>query len=308
MLSILDVAVAYPARQEQLKDLSDDLDLTRDQMRMYDRFFGFEAFQCDPAEPLDTLIAKAASEVLDRNPQQNAHLCCVTHCHTLLNTNVFNGHTSSVLEPYAARGVEVFSATMNHCATGVTMLGVFDRLLGDNETGLILIGEKAFHPALRVIENTTVMGEAAAAILVGRCPGRYEVVDTHTLHAPQFWKNTGLRGENYLAGFDTAYMGFACAGLEGALDRFGRRHGDIRYVMPHNVNVPSWCQIASETGIGRDKVQLSTIGQYGHCFGADPFINLTDTAARGDLDPADQVLLFSIGLGATASCALLRVT
>jgi len=308
MLNVMDVALAYPERREQLATLADELSLSSNQMRMYDRFFGFDQFQCDHNQPLATLMAQAADTVLARNPELNERLSHVVHCHTLMNTCVLTGRTSPILKPFADRGIEVFSATMNHCATGVSMLGILDHALGDADIGLILIGEKAFHPAIRVIENTTVMGEAAAAILVSRQPGRYEVVDTYTHHDTRFWLNSGLRGENYLAGFDDAYLDFAVSGLQNAMQRFDLGFDSIRYVLPHNVNVPSWYQIAEKTGFDRDKIVLSTICQYGHCFGADPFINLNHAAESGDLQPSDQVLLFSIGLGATASCALLRVT
>lgn len=308
MLNILDIALAYPERREKLSSLAGELSLSRDQMRMYDRFFGFDNFHCDPDEPLESLIAQASSEVLSRNPGHDRRLSVVAHCHTLLGTSVFSGRTSGILAPFEERGIEVFSATMNHCATGVTMLGVFDRLLGQRDTGLILIGEKAFHPNIRLIENTTIMGEAAAAILVGRDLGAFEIVDTYTLHAPRFWKNSGLRGENYLEGFDTEYLSLAQAGLNNAMAHFGCSYSDIRYVLPHNVNVPSWHQVAKAVGLPNEKLQLSTISRFGHCFGADPFINLQCAAGSGDLEPSDQVLLFSIGLGATASCALLRAT
>jgi len=308
MLSILDLSVVFPARQEKLADLADDLSLSRNQIRMYDRFFGFETFHCDHAEPLDTLLARATETLMQRNHHRRAALSHAVHCHTLLTTHVFGGRTSDILAGFAAGGTEVFSATMNHCATGLSMLGMLDHLLGPDELGLILIGEKAFHPAIRVIENTTIMGEAAAAVLVGRTPGPFEVIDTFTRHAPQFWKNTGLRGENYLAGFDSEYVRLASSTLRDALQHFGRSGADLRWVMPHNVNAPSWYQVAEEAGLAKDKLRLSTIGCYGHCFGVDPFLNLWRGAQDEVLQPGDEVLLFSIGLGATASCALLRVT
>jgi len=308
MLNLLDLSVVFPARQEKLADLADDLSLSRNQIRMYDRFFGFETFHCDHAEPLHHLLDQAVGALMDRNQNRQSALSHAVHCHTLLSTQIFDTPASSHLAAFAAAGVEVFDATMNHCATGLSMLGMLDHLLGPDDTGLILIGEKAFHPAIRVIENTTIMGEAAAALLVGRTPGPFEVVDTFTRHAPQFWKNTGLRGENYLDGFDSAYVQLASKTLQDALRHFGRTAQDLRWVMPHNVNAPSWYQVAEDAGIDTQKLRLSTIGCYGHCFGVDPFLNLWRGAQDDVLQPDDEVLLFSIGLGATASCALLRVT
>ncbi|WP_391349668.1 3-oxoacyl-[acyl-carrier-protein] synthase III C-terminal domain-containing protein [Azospirillum sp. A23] len=307
MLNVLDLALAFPERCERLASLSDELSLSRNQMRMFDRFFGLDRFHCDHDLPLATLVGQACGAVLARNPEHDARLSHVAYCHTLLSTCVFDAEHPPILAPFAARGLDVFSATMNHCATGVSMLGVLDRVLGDDEVGLILIGDKAFHPAIRLIENTTVMGEAAAAVLVGHRPGRFQMLGTHTSHESRFWLNSGRRGERYLDGFDEVYLEFACDVLCGAMNRFGLGFDQIRYVLPHNVNVPSWYQIARRAGFDPGKLQLSTIGQYGHCFGADPFINLVHADDRGELDPSDLVLLFSIGLGATASCALMRV-
>jgi 3-oxoacyl-[acyl-carrier-protein] synthase-3 len=319
MLNVIDLSVVFPARAEKLVDLAEDLSLSRNQIRMFDRFFGFETFHCDHAEPLDRLLARASEEVMARNHHHRPALSHAVHCHTLLSTHVFGQAPSldqtpasatgpACLQAFAAAGVEVFGATMNHCATGLSMLGLLDHLLDPGALGLILIGEKAFHPAIRVIENTTIMGEAAAAVLVGHVPGPFEVVETFVRHAPQFWKNTGLRGENYLDGFDSAYLQLASSTLSDALAQFGRRPEDLRWIMPHNVNAPSWYQVAEDAGFQKAQLRLSTIGCYGHCFGVDPFLNLWRGAQDGVLVPGDEVLLFSIGLGATASCALLRVT
>lgn len=308
MLNILDIAIAFPARQEQLYDLADELSLSRNQLRMFDRFFGFDRFHADHTEPLLSLLTRACDAVLERNPEAAGRLSHVAHCHTLLSTGLFGEADCDPLSRFRAAGCETFSATMNHCATGVTMLGTFARMLDSGQTGLIVVGEKAFHPALRHIENTTLMGEAAVAILVGHHPGPWQLLGTHVSHATSFWKNTGLCGERYLQGFDTAYLPLARDSIQRALQVFERRPGQIRAVMPHNVNVPSWCQVAAETGIARERLHLSTIGDYGHCFGADPFINLIHATETGELQASDEVLLFSIGLGATAATALLRVS
>lgn len=47
MLNLIDLSVVFPARQEKLVDLAEDLSLSRNQIRMFDRFFGFETFHGD---------------------------------------------------------------------------------------------------------------------------------------------------------------------------------------------------------------------------------------------------------------------
>jgi 3-oxoacyl-[acyl-carrier-protein] synthase-3 len=308
MLSIIDIGLAFPQRTERLPDLAGQLSLSRNQLRMFDRFFGFDRFHCDDDEPQHVMLSAAAVPVLSRNMAEATRLSHVGHCHTLPSTSVFSADTSAILEPFHDNGLEVFSATMNHCATGITLLQTMSHLLDQDQTGLILIGEKAFHPDIRVIETTTIMGEAAAAVLVGHGPGRFRLLGTLTRHATAFWQNNGHRDENYLEGFEEAYLPFACQTMQAALAEFGIEPAALRFVLPHNVNVTSWLQIAQQTGFGRDQLWLTGIGKVGHCFGADPFINLAAAADQGRLTQGDLVLLFSIGLGATASCALLEVT
>ncbi|ATG35437.1 3-oxoacyl-[acyl-carrier-protein] synthase III [Phaeobacter piscinae] len=307
MLHIVDFELDYPERTEALEEVAEQLSLSRNQRRMFSRFFGFEAFHYDEAAPLEQMTSGAVDRLLARNESGAAALSHVAHCHTLPAVTCFEGETSPILAPFAERGLEVFSATMNHCATGLSMLWAMEQLLGKADTGLVLIAEKAFHPDVRLIENTTIMGECAAAVLVRREPSRLRIVDSYTLHEPRFWQNTGHLDEPYLEGFEDMYLDFACRTLTKALQQFNLDMGDVRFILPHNVNMASWIMMAQILGFDRHKVCLSTIGRFGHCFGADPFINLMQLIEEDCLKSGDRLLLFSIGLGATATCTLVQV-
>ncbi|KZK81522.1 3-oxoacyl-[acyl-carrier-protein] synthase 3 [Pseudovibrio sp. W64] len=307
MLDVLDFEIALPDRVETMVDISSDLSLSQNQIRMFTRFFGFDQFHCDHDGTLQQLAGDACAKLLNRNQTLDDHLSHVIHCHTLPSNWIVSSTTSPTLAPFYERGIEVFSASMNHCATGISMLDTLDQLLGEDDVGLILIADKAFHPDIRVIENITIMGEAAAAILVARRPGRYRVKGSYTHHETRFWQNSGHKNEGFLEGFGNGYMDFACSALDGALAHFGVDWDDISYVLPHNVNLTSWYQIGDRLGIQREKLCLSTVSQYGHCFGADPFINLQHTIAMNALKRHDLVLLISVGLGATASTALIQM-
>jgi len=307
MLTLFDIGLHFPERVEKIGAVAEELALSQDQTRMFARFFGFESFRCDPEQALAPLLHEAARLVLERNEELGERLTHVVYCHTLPSTAVFSGDTHSVLEPFFAQGLEAFSVTMNHCATGLTALSILEEILTDDGVALVLIGEKAFHRVVRVIENATIMGEAGCALLVGRGVGPYRILGSATSHDGRFACITGRPGDDSLSAFADSYVDFACESIQRALTRFGVGLADIRCVMPHNVNIPSWSQIARQIGLDPHRILLSTIGRYGHCFGADPFINLQHARQRGIVGPSDMALLFSIGLGATASSALIEV-
>lgn len=307
MLTLFDVELKFPDTVERMDEAAAQLRLSHDQKRMFQRFFGFDSFRCEPTNALAPFLHDAARLILERNEAHAGRLTHVVHCHTLPTTSLVRSDMQSVLQPFSSRGLEVFSLTMNHCASGLTALDILGQLLGDGDVALVLIGERAFHRVVRVIENVTIMGEAACALLVGHGAGPYEVVDCSVYHDGRFALITGRPGDTSGGEFSNGYLDFACEAIHRALSRFGIGLGELSCVMPHNVNIPSWLQIAQHIGLDANRISLSTIADYGHCFGADPFINLMQARRDGRVGPSDLVLLFSIGLGATASSALVKV-
>lgn len=307
MLTLLDLQLCFPARVERLDDIAGNLRLSHDQHQMFGRFFGFDRFHCDPKQSLHSLLGEAAGDILARNADADARLSHVIHCHTLPTTSIVDGSQGETLAAFSMREIDVFSLAMGHCATGLSIFNLLEGLLAEDDIALVLIGEKAFHPIVRVIENATIMGEAACAILVGRGTGPYQVIASATHHDGRFAIIKGEPHEPAQEGFEPAYVDFACDSILRALDGFGIGLADLRRILPHNVNIPSWAKITKRLGIGLDQVELSTLSRYGHCFGADPFINLQHARKREAIGPSDLVLLFSIGLGATASSALISI-
>jgi 3-oxoacyl-[acyl-carrier-protein] synthase-3 len=95
--------------------------------------------------------------------------------------------------------------------------------------------------------------------------------------------------------------------LREALDRAGFSANEVTLVLPHNVNRLSWRQVADSMGIPLERIFLDNVAKLGHCFGADPFINLSDARSAGKVRPGDIVLLATAGLGATFAAMVVRV-
>lgn len=307
MLTLFDVQLNFPGTIEGMDEAATQMCLSLQQKQMFQRFFGFDSFRCEPTNALTSFLGDAARMIIQRNEPLAARLTHVLHCHTLPTTSLLQSEVQSVLQPYSSRGLEVLSLTMNHCASGLTALDLLGQLLNEGDVALVLIGERAFHRVVRVIENATIMGEAACALLVGHGAGPFDVVGTSILHDGRSALITGRPEDVTGSNFSEHYLEFACEAIRRAVTHFGIGLSDLRYVMPHNVNIPSWLQIAQRIGIDAERICISTISDYGHCFGADPFINLIRSRTEGWIRNSDLVLLFSIGLGATASSALIKV-
>jgi 3-oxoacyl-[acyl-carrier-protein] synthase-3 len=107
--------------------------------------------------------------------------------------------------------------------------------------------------------------------------------------------------------YDRLYADTIGAVMREALDRAGIGPGELAAVLPNNVNRFSWGAVARVTGVPIERFYLDNIAELGHCFGADPFINLAHARAQGRVRPSDAVLMVTSGLGASFGALVARV-
>lgn len=306
MLSILEIGVALPSGRERVEDAGRAIGLSPSQVKLFRRLFGFDELPFDPGQPLGGMMGAALDDLDRRRPGAVASAGLVLHCHTV-PAAVPCGHPVAGVAPgRLAPDAESASLTMSHCATGLSALALADALLVPGERALVLVGEKAFHPRIRLIKDTTIMGEAAVAVLLGREPGRLVVLGTHTRHDGVASVSRGHPGEE--PGLGRSYTEAVATHVVEALGRFGIALDAVALVLPHNVNMASWLAVARGLGLPPGRLYLGNVGRLGHCFGADPFLNACDALAEGRIVQGDLVLMVSVGMGMSLSCTLARVS
>jgi 3-oxoacyl-[acyl-carrier-protein] synthase-3 len=196
---------------------------------------------------------------------------------------------------------------LHKCVSSITALHVVDRLLQAYPPGsraILLIGESADSQDLRILD-AGVVGDIGCAVLLTRNGDRDRVVAStvrvHGEHARGIYDDPAspvrqeydLRSREHMIGVITE-----------TLERAGLILGDVRYVLPHNVNVKRWLRAIDALGVDRERVYLHNVARYGHCFGADVFVNFD--AVRRTLQPDDYCLLVSAGVGDTYGASVIR--
>ena len=309
MLSILDVSVAFPNREQRVEEAAVELRLNSTELKMFKRYYGFDLFRVDGGQTLVELLDAAMGPLIERHPRLRTELRIVAHCHTISDVTMFGpGALEWLRGRHVGPSTEIVSLTMNHCAIGVSMFQFLDAFLAAGGLGVLLIGEKAFHRTVRLIENTSMMGEAAAAILVGHSDGILRYLGGHTTHQGEYSVISGDPSGGSVVGFGASYYDLMVSHIRDALSNSNIGIDEIRYIFPHNVNTASWRRIASSLEISPERIYLQNIARYGHCFGADPFVSVMDAFEQGSLAVGDTVLLISAGLGGTVATAVMRVT
>jgi 3-oxoacyl-[acyl-carrier-protein] synthase-3 len=94
-------------------------------------------------------------------------------------------------------------------------------------------------------------------------------------------------------------------------DRLLTPHGlklvDVKGLMHLNIFVPLVAMKERQAGFSAEQIFLDNIPKYGHCFSADPLINLVDRDALGHVSPEGLYMLAASVPGSRAGVLLQRL-
>lgn len=303
MTAIIDVARSIPPTRVPIDVVAEELGVDERQLGVFKRFFDLSHICTAPgASHADLLVAAARG--LERLPGSEHRIRYVIGARTVATVATLGENPMhEVADRLGLADAVVFTVTQHACASALLAVDLAGKLLAvdpdPDALALVLTGERAFSPESKMIEGTTVMGEGTAACLVSardlgdrllgyatRTLGEY-----HRVPLP----------EELATDYGAVYVPMLVEVMREALERAGTAVDELALILPHNVNRVSWRRACRELGFPIDRVLLDNVPEYGHCFGADSFINYVDARARALLAPGDRYLMPSVGLGSTFS-------
>lgn len=297
-----------PEQSVAIEDVAETLCLNRHQARLFRRIHGLDRFRRDPGSSLFDLVRVPAESVLARVPDLSV-IRYVIFAHTIQEVTPAGIDAAAVIaESLGLTHADAFALTQQNCASGLAAVDVAGELLradGDPRARVLVVtGEKTFAPMAHLIANTTIMGEASTASLIGLAgPGlrvRSYAVATDGRYADGLRLTAKAHQE-----FCNTYTERLAEVIEEALAQAGLTLGQIALVLPHNVNRSSWLSIMRHFDLAAERIYLDNVPRYGHCFCSDPFLNLVTLRDEGRLAPASHYLLTAVGLGATYAAMIL---
>ncbi|WP_433273325.1 3-oxoacyl-[acyl-carrier-protein] synthase III C-terminal domain-containing protein [Actinosynnema sp. CS-041913] len=289
-------------------DLQEPLGLDDQQVRRFTRLYGLDRICQSPLSEAELLVAAAGK--LDGLRGQEDRVRYVIRAKGMRTTAPYPvSPVHEVRETLGLRHAKTLSVADHGCATGLLAMDVAGTLLaadGDPDAlALILAGDKTFTPFTQWVQDTSIMGEGMAAILVapdgdrdtvrgyasrihGRTDGVIDLTPEIAKHARRIYQD-------------------ALAEVVGAAtEEAGIGVADVDLVLPHNVNRVSWTVAAKNLGLPNDRFFLDNLSATGHCFCADPFINYQTVTELGLLKPGDKYLMTAAGLGQTFAAMVLE--
>lgn len=288
-----------------LASLQEQVGLSDVQLRRYERFYGLADVCRDEGGTETDLLLRAAAKLTELRGQEQ-RVKYVLQARTMPSPLPYPLTSVGPLREELGLGHAAGFVVSHHaCASGLLAVDMAGMLLaadGDPDAlALVLAGEKACTYRTQSIPDVTVMGEGAVAMLVsGEDAGPNRMLGYAARTHARFHSDFILGGDA-AKDFQAQYLPGLCEVIVTALEEAGCGLDELALVLPHNVNRLSWMGVCKQLGIPMEKVFLDLVGAAGHCFCADPFLNLQHAQELGRLRPGDRYLMTSVGLGATFS-------
>jgi len=308
VLYIEQLGSGVPDAKVSVVELRETLGLSESQVRLYTRFLGLDTIAVAREQELSDLLVAAGGQALAGiDPSSVRH---VIHAYTLQYTPPPGRRLlDKVLRELGLGHASAFGVTHQNCVAGLYALEVSRTLLqGAPEDAkiLVLTGDRIPEREVHTIPDTTIMGEAVSACVVGKDTRGHRVIGSSTHVFGKFYQCLALSDE-----LNLEYKKFYPEGLTGVMRRVmsdtGYEGNDIAAVLPHNVNRMSWKKVLTDLGIPSDRIYLDNVPKLGHCFTADPFINLRSARESGRVRRGDIVLMVGAGLGATFTATIVEI-
>lgn len=198
------------------------------------------------------------------------------------------------------RNTAFAGVAMNRCANVVVALHLACCLIasGQHRRVLVVTTDRVEDEATRM-ESFALFSDGAASCLVTADPGGqlcYHIVSTATAQDP-----TALGSPNEISSDLSRQVN------DSLLTPLGMKTGDVSGLMHANIFMPILVMKELQAGFTPAQLWTDNIARIGHCFAADPLINLVDQATAGRLRDGRYYLLASSVPGTRAGVLLRRV-
>lgn len=251
----------------------------------------------DPA----VLAVQAGRQTLRAAAVEPGEVDALVLCSSTFPTDV-DAHgelTGAVLSGLGLSAVPVTGVTLNRCANLLTGLQVAATMVaaGRHRTVLVITADRVVDESDRVTDFALFSDGAASCLVTRHAEGAAEsyewVADTQAGDLAAFGRSNEISADLAKAANQRL---FAEAGI-GVEEIDGLLH--------NNIYLPVVTMKEVQAGFAQTQLETSNIARIGHCFAADPLINLVDRQSAGAVREGGLYLLASSVSGLRV-CVLLR--
>ncbi|ETT86892.1 3-oxoacyl-[acyl-carrier-protein] synthase III C-terminal domain-containing protein [Viridibacillus sp. FSL R5-0477] len=234
----------------------------------------------------------------------------VLYAHSLLAQVPHDyGLLNKVLMPFDLLSTKKFGIAQEACASSFYAMELADLYFAKKKnvnTILLILGDQSnMTTRLRYIENSTVIGDSAVAVLLQKKNETNKVLSIGVYRDTRF--NQGFyENPQKTALFNEEYVSIIIKAIHETLTKANVVLDEIQYILPYNVNKMTWRKFSKLTHFPLENIILDLLPEIGHTYTTDCFINLDYLQSQNRLKKGDKILMVSVGLGCFVGSAVIE--
>ena len=307
VLRLRAIASHVPARRLNVEQDYERVGISSAAAKVFSRIYGMPSCAVSDETPL-ALLLHPCRAVLQALPEPPGKVAVLIHAHTGAVSGAWaDSPLIHLARELGLRRAKVMGTCSNKCVAVFTALALAEDWLAacPSELALVVVGELADTPELRVARNVAIVGDASAAALVavsGKGPAMLaHVVETYPGYSQGIW--LPIQSPRY-RDLEATFQARLAKVMADALERAGMTFKQVDHVIPHNVNPLMWHRLARFIGVRPERIWLENVSTVGHCLGADMFINLESLCRSHALTDGSTCLMVSAGEGGVCGAAV----
>lgn len=308
MLYMNDAEYFIPETYLSVEQAGKLLDLDEAHIKVYKKFYGIEKIPIATNIKMVDFIKKPVQKLIKKNNIPKNNIKYLIHCHTAKVIAPFGDSLiRQVKQELELDEAIAFGASINNCASAIATIDLMTHVLNNKESckAIMVCGDYAFTHVLQLIPNTSILGEGSSAVLLSKQGEKNKLLATSISVAGEYAQGIWLAPEKSKL-FEIQYANLFSTVILDAIKKVGLHKDQIKIIIPHNVNIPSWKRVASVLKVPLEKIYLENVRKYSHCFGADIFINYVSVEEKNILNSGDYYVLATVGLGAVFAAAVFQ--
>jgi 3-oxoacyl-[acyl-carrier-protein] synthase-3 len=269
------------------------------QMALDPQLWGWGCFR-QTAKSIEQLAIETGLGTLRATGTAGSDVEAVILCSTRIpgGPEDHGGFMQAIFAGLGVKNAYFVGVTLNRCANMLVALQIAQALVvGECYRNILIItADRVTDEAARMERFAIFSDGAASCLVIAESGGGYDLLGSAITH------------DTATAGWDNEISALLARKANAMLlDRRNMAAGDIGRVMHANLYKPVVVMKERQAGFGPAQLFLENIERFGHCFAADPIINLADNEAQARIAAGEHVLLASSVPGSRAAI-LLRKT
>lgn len=297
-------SVYIPDKKVDIAMLAKETQLSPEMRAIFERFYGLRKLAIFEEGGVIQMIDKTLLAV-------STHLEKVDYIFYVHTSDWNLPYGASVLsyvkEKYAIHCAYTYDLSYSRCASYFSVWQLLTKIFRKKpeSTALVLTGEIAFTPKLRVVPQSSLVSDAATAAIWTSQGQAHQLLAVVNYFIPGFDKGIYLSVDD-LTLFDRSFVDSVVAVIHAVIAKAGLSLANVALILPHNVNIPTWDKIAEKLRFPFSRIFSDNISALAHTFCSDHLINLKSVIERNILHKEEYYVSVSCGLGFFISAAVFR--